>query len=383
MRVSTDCGAVGERSTFGETSGYRGRAQSIITPFLAFFMKKNLLSALYSALLTGIILLAAGASAQAKIWRVDNNGGSPGDFTTAQAAHDAAAVVTNDTLYFNGSGTSYGDLTLNKRLYVFGPGYFLTQNPQTQAAPDPAILGTLRVNPSAAGSIVTGMTVYRAWLFASNTLFKRNRVESNTYAVLIGDNGQVAGTYTPSNVLCIQNYVTTVNGNRALWVASGCSNIIVTNNLLYAGNNPGYEAVYALSSMIFSNNVVYGVLNTTSTNVTNTYLYGGSLGGGSNSYNNNICDGTQFPTGSGNIQNQVIANVCVNSGSPDGAFVLKTGSPAIGTGVGGVDMGLYGGADPYVLSGLPAIPAIWSISAPSSGSGASGLNVNIKAKSHN
>jgi hypothetical protein len=73
----------------------------------------------------------------------------------------------------------------------------------------------------------------------------------------------------------------------------------------------------------------------------------------------------------------------VNTGSNDGIFQLKAGSPAIGAGVGGVDMGLFGGSDPYVLSGLPAIPAIWFISAPSSGSGASGLQVQIKAKSHN
>ena len=346
-------------------------------------MKKPLFTICFTALLTGIMLLAGTPVAQAKIWRVDNNGGSPGNFTTAQAAHDAAAVVTNDTLYFNGSGTSYGPLTMTKRLYIFGPGYFLTQNPQTQAAPDGAYLDQLRVDPSAAGSIITGMTMYRAFLFASNTLFKRNYVASNTHAVVIGDAGQFVGSFTPSNVLCVQNYVSTSGSYRALWVFGGCSNIIVTNNLFYSGD-VSWPAVFASSSMIFSNNVLFGNVTTTSTDITNCYLYGGNtVNGGSNSYHNNICNGTQFPAGNGNIQNEPIANVCVNAGSPDATFMLKVGSPAIGTGVGGVDMGMYGSTDPYVLSGLPAIPAIWSISAPSSGSGASGLNVNIKAKSHN
>ncbi len=347
-------------------------------------MKKPLLTTCFAALLTGIMLLAGTPAAQAKIWRVDNNGGSPGNFTSAQAAHDAAAVVNNDTLYFNGSGTGYGDLTMTKRLYIFGPGYFLTQNPQTQAAPDHAFVNELRVMPAAAGSIITGMTMNRARLFASNTLFKRNYVISgNFHSVVIGDNNVFVGIYAPANVLCIQNYVTSAGSYRALWVFGGCSNIIVTNNLFYSGD-VSWDAVFASSSMIFSNNVLYGNVTTTSTDLTNNYLYGGNtVGGSSNSYHNNICNGTQFPTGNGNIQNESIANVCVNTGSPDAAFMLKTGSPAIGTGVGGVDMGMFGGADPYVLSGLPAIPAIWSISAPSSGSGASGLNVNIKAKSHN
>lgn len=346
-------------------------------------MKKNLLSALFSLMLTGLLVAGSSFTAQAKIWRVDNNGGSPGDFTSAQAAHNSASVAVNDTLYFNGSGTSYGALTMTKRLYVFGPGFFLTQNPQTQAAPDGAYLDQLRVDPSAAGSIITGMTMYRVFLFASNTLFKRNYVASSTHAVVIGDAGNFVGSFTPSNVLCVQNYVSTSGGNRALWVFGGCSNIIVTNNLLYSGN-VGWPAVVASSSMIFSNNILYGDVTTTSTDVTNCYMYGGNgVGGGSNSYHNNICNGTQFPAGNGNIQNQPISDVCVNSGSPDATFMLKTGSPAIGAGVGGVDIGMFGGSDPYVLSGMPAIPAIWSITAPSSGSGASGLNVNIKAKSHN
>ncbi|MBF9219604.1 hypothetical protein [Hymenobacter ruricola] len=337
---------------------------------------------LSSALLAAVLLMLNPAAAQAKIWRIDNNAGSPGDFTTAQAAHDAAAVAVNDTLYFNGSGTTYGALHMTKRLYVFGPGFFLTQNSQTQAAPNHAYLDQLRVDPGAAGSLITGMTMYRVYLFASNILFKRNYVASSNHAVVIGDNNQLVGSYTPSNVLCVQNYISTTNGYRALWVAGGCSNIIVTNNFIHS-NNPGWQAVYALSSLIFSNNTVYGILETNSTDVTNTYLYGGSLAGGSNSYHNNIGNGTQFPAGNGNVQNQPIADVCVNTGSDDGLYQLKPGSPAIGAGLGGVDIGMFGGADPYVLSGLPAIPAIWSFSAPSSGSGASGLNVNIKAKSHN
>jgi len=352
-------------------------------------MKNTLLSVLSSAALAGLILLATGSEAQAKIWRVDNNGGSPGDFTTAQAAHDAAAVQVNDTLYFNGSGTSYGGLTMTKRLYVFGPGFFLTQNPETQASPNHAYLDQLRVDPGAAGSLITGMVTYRAYLFASNTLFKRNYVASSTHAVVIGDNGQLIGSYTPSNVLCVQNYISTTNGNRALWVASGCSNIIVTNNFIHS-NNAGWQAVYALSSMIFANNMVYGILETNNTDVTNTYLYTGSITGSGNSYHNNICNGTQFPSGNGNVQNQPLSNICVATGSDDGYYQLKPNTtspaftnPAIGTGVGGVDMGMFGGTDPYVLSGMPAIPAIWSFSAPSSGSGASGLQVQIKAKSHN
>ena len=45
------------------------------------------------------------------------------------------------------------------------------------------------------------------------------------------------------------------------------------------------------------------------------------------------------------------------TGSTDGRYKLKAGSPAIGYGVGGVDCGIYGGPEPYVLSGMPTVPA--------------------------
>jgi hypothetical protein len=43
-------------------------------------------------------------------------------------------------------------------------------------------------------------------------------------------------------------------------------------------------------------------------------------------------------------------------------FHLKNGSPAIGSGTGGIDMGIYGPESPFKTGGLPAIPHIRSVS---------------------
>jgi len=79
-----------------------------------------------------------------------------------------------------------------------------------------------------------------------------------------------------------------------------------------------------------------------------------------------------------------MTTVFVDSGSvsTDGDWQLRSGSPAIGAGLDGVDCGMFGGSTPYVLSGIPAIPSIYYFIAPGSASGAEGLQVEIKARAN-
>ncbi len=92
---------------------------------------------------------------------------------------------------------------------------------------------------------------------------------------------------------------------------------------------------------------------------------------------------TQFGATNGNQQNVDMATVFIGTGSTDGKWQLKGGSPAIGTGTGGQDIGAFGGPSPYVLSGIPPIPTIYDVVAPTVGTQQSGLPVRIKAKSRN
>jgi hypothetical protein len=98
---------------------------------------------------------------------------------------------------------------------------------------------------------------------------------------------------------------------------------------------------------------------------------------------NNIGNSTQFGSYNGNQQNIDMSTVFLGIGSTDGQWQLTPGSPAIGAGILGEDCGMYGGNDPYVLSGLPAIPAIYLFVSPASASGFEGLPVQVRIKSHN
>jgi hypothetical protein len=321
----------------------------------------------------------------ATIIRVDNNAGNPSTYTTAQSAHDAASA--GDTIYFSGSGSGYGNLTMTKKLFLFGPGFYLTYNPKTQANPNSAQLGTITINTGSSGSLITGLSTTTVYINTSNIILKRNYIQNccgYTESVL------VAGSL--SNILILQNYIYNWHYADAMNISGSCTNIIIKNNYIqaYYSNGNSYRAVAASSSIDFGNNVISGNLNISNSVVynniqvnssayTQAYFYNVS----SNTCNGNIGASTEFDTTGGNMQSVTMSSVFQGGTSPDGSYILKSGSPAIGYGVNGADAGMFGGNDPYVLSGLPAIPAIYFFTSSSTGSGPTGLPVRIKVKSHN
>ena len=69
--------------------------------------------------------------------------------------------------------------------------------------------------------------------------------------------------------------------------------------------------------------------------------------------------------------------------SNDGLWVLKAGSVAIGAGVGGTDCGIFGGAKPYKLSGIPEIPAFYKLTAPSNTTSGNPYTITFSVRSNN
>ena len=332
-----------------------------------------------SVFLTIAVSAVAASSAFSTIHTVDNVVANNADFTSLQAAHDGAA--SGDTLYVYGSAPNYGGLTLTKTLFILGPGYFLTSNPMTQAKPLSAkITGAIIFNAGAEGSFLLGLDLdIELALDASisintnNIIVKRNRIGGGALAWIgIADN--------LSNIIITQNYMT--GAFQGIVIGNDCQNIIITNNYLDACDDRVLVCPISSSSTA-KNNVIIGRVQ-----INNSIFY------------NNIgwadlgpevdCPGS-FPNNNSNsndVQNNIRwTNVDMSTvfvgGSTDGRWQLAPGSPAIGAGINGEDVGMFGGDDAYVLSGLPAIPAIYFFNAPLSGSSSQGLPVHVKIKSHN
>lgn len=86
----------------------------------------------------------------AKIWTVDNTG-KVANFNNLPAAISAAQ--DGDTILLGGSSTTYADINLAKKLCIIGPGYFLTENPNTIEYKNQATIAGVTFSSESDGSI--------------------------------------------------------------------------------------------------------------------------------------------------------------------------------------------------------------------------------------
>ncbi|MEE9465196.1 MAG: hypothetical protein V3W14_06460 [Candidatus Neomarinimicrobiota bacterium] len=321
----------------------------------------------FNSIITTVILGMLMASvASAAIIRVNNNAGADADYTTLQDAQNAAGA--GDTIYVEGSAAAYGNSTITERLYIVGPGYFLDENPETQANTQMASLSTTYFAAGSEGTVVTGCNFIRhCYVYTDSITLRGNRLW-DSYNLYIGD-----GSNAISDVLISQCYIYSYS---AIEVAANATNITIRNS------HTGSVSGTATSEITFYNNVCWGTINVHNSVLNNNIMYSGTFYPSNNIYSYNLADGTQFGEVDGNQANVTMAAVFVATGSTDGYWQLTGGSQASGAGFEGVDCGMYGGGTPYVLSGLMDAPSIWFLSATGPGTATGGLNVRIKAKSH-
>jgi len=316
-----------------------------------------------------IVMIAQISSAT--VWRVNATPNSDPDFSTLQIAHDDASVLNGDTLYLEGSTFGAGALNISKQLTIIGNGYFLGENPDTQHNISPSIIsGYVYCYAGSEGSKFTGCTFNSpVYVYIGNLTFERNHFAYG--------NQQIYTQAGCSDILILGNYFISHTSWTNIAFNNTHSNILIANNFF-----TGYVTVSANFSGIFSNNIFNRpttIYNSTLVNniAHSTVTLSNCL------YEYNIGTSSQFGNQNGNQENVLTADIYVgaNGNSTDGQWQLKVGSPAIGAGEDGADIGMYGGESPYVLSGLPPIPAIYDLDAQSLPTNT--LDVTIKAKSHN
>ncbi|MBK9255358.1 MAG: hypothetical protein IPM42_07720 [Saprospiraceae bacterium] len=332
-------------------------------------------------------------------------------YTTLQAA--VTAAVEGDIIYLYPSSTSYGSATINKRLTIIGPGYNVQQNPSLQITTyvSNAILDNITFAVGSNDGVITGCDInYMVLNGQSNVQITRNKIRNRIY-LSNTNNILVEGCYFEL-VSSAQCYGVGADGNWANLSANTNNNsIIVKNNLFFAREertpscntcNSGTSfmdnlLIGATSNAIIENNIFRDNCHISNSILRNniflsTFQVNCSVttiqNNGGNFFENNILVANQGGLGSTNIINVPEANIfegwpIQGSRTFDDRFMLKAGSPALGAGVGGVDCGAFGSSKPYKLSGIPFIPIIYQINAPTSGTAASGLNVNVKVRASN
>lgn len=329
-------------------------------------------------LLLAIIWWGTSLPVMAASWRVNNNPAVNAHFSNFADA--VTGANPGDTLYIEGSLTSYGTQTLGKKLILMGPGYFLNQNDSTQAVNLNAIFDNLTIDTGADGSEVYGLYIdNQAIINGNNVVFARNYNGGHSYSKIV-----LAKSNIVTNCAVMQNYCNIIGTFDNF---KGAYNCMISNNIVATE-----IAFNQYSTLIVFNNVVKNNVNVYFSVIKNNIQYSGTGYGfyinTGNVFEYNFTIKTVTLPGTGNVSQIVPAEIFIDFDgtlgySTDGKWQLKAGSPAIGAGENGTDCGAFGGLTPYVLSGLPAVPHIFEAIVPTAGSTQSGLPVTIKVKGQN
>lgn len=347
------------------------------------------------------LLLITVFNAKATVLTVSNNPNSPGQYTTIAAA--IAAAATNDTIYIHASATSYGNITVGKKLTIIGAGWDGRFYQFGQLRSEVGGVTLANVNPNnASGTKIMGLYVSGSLASSSSgapfvTDITVERCYIADFLRTSNSNDLVATNWIVKNCLIAGIVDLKNNGNvvtncflAALSTNSGSSSNVFSNNIIWQNGSP--SILNPLNNAIVSNNIFF---NSGSSTLAIT------LAGNGNIYNNNIFFGYTGAVPQGNnsgANNQVNVSPQFINGppiptSPNIAFApnynwdLQTSSPGNNAGTDGTDIGIFGGASPFnvfAITGITTLPQITQMNINNSTIPVNGtLNVNVIAKKRN
>ncbi len=321
-------------------------------------------------------------------YTVDNNIRSIGQYSTWISAYNAAA--DGDTIYIYPSPYDYGpgwnEGSLGKRLTVIGGGF----NPTNPALITSKI--SLYVNSAGGtGSIFSGLHITNSVASSQEAHYINCRFEStvnlqaalselkycwcvgNVYA---GNDVHVMGCSLQSSLVpASQSDVTCSNsvfiGNVSHIDTGGNSNAsCYLMNCLFVNSGEGSHILFAGWGSPNDLNFVNCIMESITIYAAQTFSY--CLFEGNSTY----------VTDPSNLQDVNLANVMVDVNGGD--YHLSPGSLAIGAGLGGVDIGIYGGNTPFNdLWYLTRLPSITGFTCPIVVDENGLLNVHIEAQAGN
>jgi len=337
-------------------------------------MKKILSFAIIATLLLSV------NNANAKIRRVGYFGAPVAntDYSTLQLANDAAA--SGDSIFlFPGSWTG----TITKKLIFLGYGYFISgtafnANLQHIAG---ALSLSVTLGAKASSSSFEGIDGLQIFphndSVVSNIIVRRCRgtiyFNSKTYdgwqilQCYLDNLGSYYGGGKVTNLRVDNCYINSL-GLSGL-AASGSAGQF--NNDIFYSPNFG-NGSYLIKNSIFLINRVSDINCVYQNSIANTD-YGPIPSG----------NGNQNITGANMSTTVFVGYSTQGTYSNDARWALKVGSPAIGTGAGGTDCGIFGGSSKYKLSGIPRIPSFYKVTSTSTSATTNPYTITFSVRSNN
>ncbi len=334
---------------------------------------------IFSAIACISILLLAGRVVAQNGFVLLQHEGQVSLFRTIAPA--LAAAASNDTIYIPGS--AYNEhIILNKKLMIYGTGHYADS---TQATGMTRVYGNLTFQNGSEGSKIEGIrlegdvnTSYSHVVKSiSISRCKVNNVSlgdvaANSSGIHLSEmviTGNIQGSGNLTNFLVEKSVIQGVfhyfsnitRVEHCVLLSNGCSNCT-------GGHSSNF---YSCTGVDVFSNVIVG----TYVNYPNTCLF-----------KNNLIVGNPTLTSpnAGNIISQAISSIFMNV--PDDSkyvfnytndYHLAAGSPGIGAGEDGTDIGIYGSTVPYKTAAVPSTPHIYRFEVAKENDSAGKLNVKV------
>ena len=312
-----------------------------------------------AAVAAAVLTVVGAQTVSAKSWRVNNNSTKKANFVDINAAMASADVVAGDTLYLDPGSVLASEQTISKAVTVIGTGYFL-QNGMVAAT----INNTVSI--TAEGTKLNGVYVNgEVYIQANNITLERCKINKRVYSY----KGPRYGLTVLQCFINNPNYENSIEGEFRN--ATIKNNIIICSYAGYAAYSTAINNVHdseiannylAVNNTKYNREVLYNVTNSQIYNniirhaIAPNLIFANSDAVNNNSIYNNVITAAKdkYP----NLTDIVyLGSADMSSvfapGISDAAYRLKEDSPAKGAGKDGADCGPYGGATPYVESGLP------------------------------
>jgi len=274
--------------------------------------------------------------AYANILRV-NNVDSSAPYASIAAA--VTAAVDGDTIIVDGTSVDYDGATINKRLVVIGPGYWLRENGIATESAHAASVA--EINVQAEGCVIMGLCI-------------------NAQLIINGAKTVITRCW--------------VKGN--LSIESNINYCVIHQNMLGgdAGSGYGKSFYHQITNNIFGNIGCHGVHESYIAYNTSYKHWGESFWNTANSkIEKNIFYTSDINEGDGNtIQDNYIVGDSYQDIETD-KDVRDTKLPSVADGY-----GAFAGNDPYRISGIPAGPMIEELTIPTSVEEGTTMEVTIK-----
>lgn len=288
------------------------------------------------------------------VFTVSNNPDIPAQYGEIQLALENASA--GDTLYVSGSNTSYGTITINKRITLLGAGY----HPNNQLSLPTNLLrvyfDTIPDISGASGSKIIGFDV--SFINIRQEAFQDIEISRCNIGINLTLNAQsrnwLIRNCIISGSILFQNSSGMVVANNIISgsLRASTQNFLISNNVFVGGG----ASFTSISNASIANNIFYGK----NAQGCNQCVFSNNISFGSTS-DNSIIYGDN--TGTGNLEGVDPKFVQVplrESMYLEYDYRLAADSPGIGAGTDETDIGIYGGffSFPSEITGEPPIPQI-------------------------